>query len=182
VAALRSGAWGLRFSVGGSSVDVGVDGYEQVFEFLRTHKRSVPRPRLVVITEAGARTMQFDGMLDALRAWARRTGLLKGQRSRVVEDAIAAMRNAAAHPNGYHLDMPVDTARTLGNLNEIINHLWGQATPGGRLYPAPLTRDTVVLAWSENTASSCTTLAQNLTEESDWDQYTHFALVPVGVA
>lgn len=167
----------VTFSVDGSPVEVSVDGYEQVFEFLRTHKRSVPRPRLVVVTKAGTTTGPFDGMLDALRRWARRAGLLKGQRSRVVEDAIVAMRNAAAHPNGYHLGMPVDTARTLSNLSEIINHLWGQATPGGRLYPAPLTRDTVVLAWNENTASTCATLAENLAEDFGWDEYTHFALV-----
>jgi hypothetical protein len=167
----------VTFSVEGSPVDISVDRYEQVFEFLRRHKRSRPRPRLVVVTKAGAATMPFDGMLDTLRAWARRAGLLKGQRSQVVEDAIVAMRNAAAHPNGYHLGMPVDTARTLSNLSEIINHLWGQATPGGRLYPAPLTRDTVVLAWNEHTASTGATLAENFAEDYNWDEYTHFALV-----
>jgi hypothetical protein len=34
--------------------------------------------------------------------------------------------------------MPADAARTISDLAEIINQFWGSATPGGRLYPAPI--------------------------------------------
>lgn len=34
------------------------------------------------------------------------------------------------------------------DLAELINQLWGQATPDGRLYPAPLRREIAVLSWN----------------------------------
>ena len=42
--------------------------------------------------------------------------------------------------------MPVDSARTISDAAEIINHLWGSSTPGGRLYPAPVHREIQVVA------------------------------------
>ena len=36
--------------------------------------------------------------------------------------------------------MPVDAARMIGDVAEIISQLWGAPTPGGRLYPAPARR------------------------------------------
>ena len=56
------------------------------------------------------------------------------------------LRNNVAHPH-YHLAMPPDSARAIRDLAEIINRLWGHPTPGGRLYPAPLTREPMVIAW-----------------------------------
>jgi hypothetical protein len=75
--------------------------------------------------------------------------LLRGQRNRSVEQAIARLRNLAAHPDSYHLTTPVDAADTIGDLAEIINHLWGSPTPGGRLYPAPVRRGIVVVGWNQ---------------------------------
>ena len=43
--------------------------------------------------------------------------------------------------------MPVDSARTISDAAEIINHLWGSSTPGGRLYPAPVRSEIQVVAW-----------------------------------
>jgi hypothetical protein len=116
--------------------------YDQVAEFTRRHRGW----RLRI--GAGPETIAFNGMLDGLRAWARHKGLLRGQRNRAVEDAITKLRNHVAHPNSYYLTTPADAANTISDLAEIINHLWGASTPGGRLYPVPIRRTTVLLSWN----------------------------------
>lgn len=98
--------------------------------------------------DAGHAPIRFNGMLGGLRAWARAVGLLRGQRNRSVERALSNLRNFVAHPTSYHLVDPWRAAQTLSDLAEIINHLWGSPTAGGRLYPAPIRREVVVLAWS----------------------------------
>jgi len=90
----------------------------------------------------------FDGMLGSLFRWARGEGLLRGQRNRWLEPVLMKFRNLVAHGSGDHLVMPVDAARTISDAAEIINHLWGSATPGGRLYPAPVHRAIQAVAWS----------------------------------
>ncbi len=90
----------------------------------------------------------FDGMLDSLLRWARGEGLLRGQRNRWREPALKRLRDFVAHGSGGHLVTPVDSALTISDAAEIINHLWGSATPGGRLYPAPIQREIQVVAWS----------------------------------
>ncbi|MGW3692385.1 hypothetical protein ACWD6U_00650 [Streptomyces sp. NPDC005149] len=79
------------------------------------------RAKLVVATH----TIEFNGMLHGLRLWARAAGLLHGRRSRAVEDALAKLRNYVAHPSGHHVDTPVEAARTVRDLAELINQLWG---------------------------------------------------------
>ena len=88
----------------------------------------------------------FDGMLDSLLRWARGEGLLRGQRNRWLEPLLKSFRNYVAHGAGDHLVMPVDAARTLSDLAEVINQLWGSPTSGGRLYPAPVGREVQVVA------------------------------------
>jgi hypothetical protein len=105
----------------GSRQPVGAGTYQQMHDVLRRNRRW----RLLL---DDGQTLAFNGMLGDLRTWARRLGLLRGQRNRVIEEAIANLRNMAAHP-GYHLTTPVDAARTLGDLAEIINHLWGVPNP-----------------------------------------------------
>lgn len=140
--------------------------------------RATGRPRLVVANRSRQeKAIPFNGGLSALHMWALLVGLLEGQRNAVVEGAIKEMRNAAAHPGGRHLLMPVDTVHTMSDLAEIINHLWGHDTPGGTLYPAPLTRDTAVLAWNRATGDCATSLAPNLAGQDGWEQYTDFAIV-----
>jgi hypothetical protein len=78
--------------------------------------------------------------MGQLQEWARKERLLDGQRNKRLDPLYRSMRNDVAHPHD-HLVMPVDSART-------INRLWGHATPGGRLYPAPLERDVLVVAWT----------------------------------
>jgi hypothetical protein len=83
----------------------------------------------------------FDGMLHSLFRWARGEGLLRGQRNRRLEPLLKTTRNYVAHGSGDHLVTPVDTARDINDAAEIINQLWGSATPGGRLFPAPIRRE-----------------------------------------
>jgi hypothetical protein len=98
--------------------------------------------RLIVRRTGGA--IRFDGMLDSLLRWAREEELLRGQRDRVRRE----MRDFVAHGAGDHLVMPVDSVRAISDVGEIINQLWGVATPGGRLYPAPIRREVQLVGWS----------------------------------
>ncbi|MEU3963245.1 hypothetical protein AB0F42_26120 [Streptomyces buecherae] len=126
----------------GPDVSYTVASYDDVKKRADRMKRQ--RAQLVVATHA----IEFKGMLHGLRLWARTAGLLRGRRSRVAEDALAKLRNYVAHPSGHHVDTPVGAARTVRDLAELINQLWGQATPDGRLYPAPVRREIAVLSWN----------------------------------
>jgi hypothetical protein len=44
--------------------------------------------------------------------------------------------------------MPPESARAIRDVAELINALWGQRTIGGRLYPAPIEREPMVVAWT----------------------------------
>ncbi len=46
------------------------------------------------------------------------------------------------------LGTPVDSTRSINDLAEIINRLWGFTTPQGRLYPSPVPRHPLVLSWN----------------------------------
>jgi hypothetical protein len=91
---------------------------------------------------------RFTGGFSQLLRWARRVGLVSGQRARHAEKRLAEWRNLLAHPDGHHVQMPVDSARAIHDLAEFINRLWGVRTPGGRLYPAPAHRDVLALAYT----------------------------------
>jgi len=81
-------------------------------------------------------------------------GLLSGQRNRRLQVTVyPALRNHFAHGAGYGVGTPVQSARAIRDLAEIINRLWGHRTPGGRLYPAPLERTLVILGWSAGWAT-----------------------------
>lgn len=116
--------------------------------------------------------MEFLGSMGQLQEWARRERLLDGQRNKRLDPLYRSMRNDVAHPH-YHLVMPVDSARTIRDLAEIINRLWGQTTPGGRLYPAPLDRDILIVAWTGAEHGVTHTLLRDyqlggFTEPGDW--------------
>lgn len=91
--------------------------------------------------------MPFTGMLSDLWSWARAEGLLPGQRARSLQRAQVALRNFVAHSSGYQLGTPIDAARAIHDLAEIINCLWGHRTPGGRLHPAPISRSVLSIRW-----------------------------------
>ena len=87
--------------------------------------------------------------LRPLLRWARQEGLLHGQRNRRVEENLFdRIRNRFAHGSGFRVGMPNQSARRICDLAEIINRLWGETTPGGRLYPAPLHREVLAIGWS----------------------------------
>ena len=44
--------------------------------------------------------------------------------------------------------MPNQSAGAIRDTAEIINRLWGALTAGGRLYPAPLQREVLIVGWS----------------------------------
>jgi len=136
--------------------------YEQVYEFVATHRGW----RLRI---GDGHSMRFNGTLSGLRTWARQVGLLRGRRSRGTEQALSNLRNSVAHPDGYHMTSPVNAARTLSDLAETINHLWGVPTPGGRLYPAPIQRDVIVMAWNAAATELHTALANQLADAVDPD-------------
>lgn len=92
-------------------------------------------------------TMSFRASLGDLVDWARREELLSGQRSRGLEKLYLRMRNRAAHPSGFTRLAPSDAARTIHDLAQIINRLWGHRTRGGRLYPDSIERDVLLLGW-----------------------------------
>ncbi len=92
---------------------------------------------------------------DALLSWARREQLLAGTRAKIIEGVLSERRNHAAHPVGHSINMPVDSARTLCDVAETINGLWGHDTPGGRLFPAPVARYPRVAAIAPDGQGAC---------------------------
>lgn len=124
-----------------------VQNFEDVYEAVNrggSHSRQGWQLRV----KATGESMDFKATFYSLLKWARAEGLLHGQGNRRTEDIYRKIRNRVAHPS-YHLGTPPDSARTIHDLAEIINRLWGYSTPGGRLYPAPLKREVLVVAWTD---------------------------------
>ncbi len=107
--------------------------------------------------------------------WARREGLLQGQRNRVIERALVRLRNLIAHPERFHRTHPVSAALPIRDAIEVINRLWGAMSDGGRLYPAPARRTVVVLARNPDGTAQWTgcpeSLRERVAEEADWVTY-----------
>lgn len=118
-------------------------------------------------TTGGGNLFHFTGSFRNLIKWARTEGLLRGQGNRHVEEVLLERRNRAAHPTGHHLVGPVDSAPTIRDIAEIINHLWAATTENGRLYPPPRKRDILAISWTQPEMSWSTTLAHNLLSKHD---------------
>lgn len=99
----------------------------------------------------------FDGGMRSLINWARVSGLFYGQFNQVVEDAILNLRHMGAHPHAASRLGPGDSADIIRDVAEIINHLWGHDTPGGRLYPTPLEMGVFAVQWEPNGGRRVTT-------------------------
>jgi hypothetical protein len=95
----------------------------------------------------GEEAIAFNAGLGGLLRWARAEGLLHGQRNRRMEHLYVRLRNRVAHPDSYRLGSPVDSARSIRDVGEILHRVWGNATPGGRLYPGPFRRDILAIGW-----------------------------------
>jgi hypothetical protein len=125
-------------------------------------------------------THQLPLSADALLAWARREQLLAGTRSKIIEGILSEGRNHAAHPVGHMINSPVDSARTLEDVAETINKLWGHDTPGGRLFPGPVARRPRVAAVAPDGEGGCEMRLEQVSEaderERSWDYAVFLAV------
>ena len=111
------------------------------------------------------------GSYSDLFAWARRAGLLPGQRNAGVFRALVALRNHSAHPEGLTVEMPPESVRTLRDVTEIVNKLWGHDSVGGRLYPPPVRREARVAALApdgERAVTYSSLERVRIADERDW--------------
>lgn len=128
----------------GEEKQMAADSFADVYTALR--RGSYVKKGWKLKLRSGHAPIFFNGGLAHLQRWARAEGLVHGQRNRRLEPLYRRMRNGIAHPV-YQLSMPPQSARTIQDLSEIINGLWGHKTPGGRLNPAPLTREILIVGW-----------------------------------
>ena len=147
---------GAPFPLAGTTFDVVYDALNR-----GTHRKA----RRLVLGD-GPHTIDFNGSLNHLLAWARAHRLLAGQRNRMLEPVLVDMRNDVAHPTHDHLVMPVQSAQAIRDLGEIINRLWGATTAGGRLYPAPIRR-AVLSSVGATTASRSSGCMRNSSRNPD---------------
>jgi len=113
---------------------------------------------------------------DALLSWARREQLLAGTRAKIIEGILSERRNHAAHPVGHTINMPVDSARTLGDVAETINKLWGHDTPGGRRFPAPVARQLRVAAVAPDGDGGCEMRLEQVPEVDEHERAYNYAV------
>ena len=129
------------------------------------------------VEDAPGHAHRHRGMADLLGC-ARREGWLRGQRNRVVEAALRKLRNLSAHPRHYQVLSPVDSARSIWDVGEIVNHLWGSQTAGGRLYPEPIERELMAVGWKEDGTSATWLPAAKLPQDAD-PSYTYVLVLAV---
>jgi hypothetical protein len=153
----------------GSEHPIAAQHFDTVAEAFRSGG-SHARGRWLLNLKAGGQ-MPFRATMGQLLQWARQEGLLAGQSNKRLDEVYVRMRNNVAHPH-YHLTMPPYSALAIRDLAEIINMLWGHLTPGGRLYPAPLRREPMVVAWREPPSHELTVtraeVLQSFAETGDW--------------
>jgi hypothetical protein len=113
---------------------------------------------------------------DALLSWARHMQLLAGTRAKIIEGGLSERRNHAAHPVGHTINMPVDSARTLHDVAETINKLWGHDTPGGRLFPAPVSRQPRVAAVAPDGEGGCEMRLEQVPEAAGRERAYNYAV------
>lgn len=116
------------------------------------------------------RAIPFTLTLKGLFAWARHEHLLRGQRSRRFDTLLPRMLTALRPPD-YAMHMPVDSSRSVRQVGEFINQLWGTPTVDGEIFPAPLTRRELVLGWPDSRDQLIVFRPDQLTEsvdQTDW--------------
>jgi hypothetical protein len=125
-----------------------VPNFQAIYDTLTKwwRKGSNSDPWCVELRSTG-QPLRVSPSMRGLFDWARAEQLLHGQRNRLLETIFPKLRVYAAHP-GYHLQTPGSAARDLNDVADLINHLWGRTVPGGRLYPAPVGREVLVIGWS----------------------------------
>ncbi len=123
-------------------------------------------------------SMTFKGGFGHLLEWARQVDLLHGQRNRRIEKSLVELRNRGAHPSSYRVVSPVDSARRIRDVAEIVNRLWGSLTPGGRLFPAPVRRRILAVGWDEE-GEHLVQFRASAGHEPVHDSYTYILLLAV---
>jgi hypothetical protein len=152
----------------GKELPLGIQYYDEVYRAVRSDG-SHSQPNIYLKPKSGNKPFRFNGLFSDLIRWARSERLLGGQRNRRIEPVYARMRNRVAHPRSTNITMPVNSARSIRDTAEIINRLWGQNTSGGRLYPAPLDLDVVVLGWNHD-GSETTSFRAECLDRTDLDE------------
>jgi hypothetical protein len=102
---------------------------------------------LVASRKRPGNRISFDGSLTDLFAWARHEGLLPGQSTRRFDYVFPRMLNRN-RPIDYRVGSPPDSSRTIREVAEFINKLWGENTPGGHVFPGPSERALFALGWN----------------------------------
>jgi hypothetical protein len=77
----------------------------------------------------------------------------------------------ATRPLEYGLRMPVDSSRTIREVGEFINQLWGAPTPGGHIFPSPMARRGMAIGWSPDSREVGAFWPESFSEQrerSDW--------------
>lgn len=132
--------------------------------------------RGVKLRDSDGRAHRLPVSGSALLEWARRERLLPGTRSRIVDGALSNLRNHAAHPTTYSIGMPPESARTLSDVAEVINRLWGHDTPRGRLFPGPIQREVRVAAVAPNRGGARELRLEQVREATNEEQRWHYAV------
>lgn len=133
-----------------------------------------------VESRTGATPIGISIGLRFLLEWAWHEGLLPGQRTRRIKNAVASLRDFAAHPHSRKILMPPQAARDIGRTAELINRLWGVDTPGGDLFPSPLDREPLIISWDE--AQKMKSIHRPRYQEYRPEQAKWRAIVVLGVA
>lgn len=131
----------IKHKKSGRTIALEITTWDQIDEALHSGRDRAP---WLVSTRSG--DMDFTGNVKTLLAWARGVELLPGHRSRGMDALLHEARIRAGHLS-YHLLTPVDSVRAIKDLAEIINQLWGHPTPGGRLFPGPITVEPIIISW-----------------------------------
>jgi hypothetical protein len=131
--------------------------YADIFERLNEGWRIEGDPKLES-KEFGWK--QFNGNMNSLLRWARAKGVFYGERNAVIEEAIRKLRNLGAHPHSVPLLNPQDSALAIRDVAELINHLWGHSTPGGRLYGQQQHDQIFMVRWSSGGFDKLLTVQQ----------------------
>ncbi|MHB8689137.1 MAG: AlbA family DNA-binding domain-containing protein [Candidatus Dormibacteraceae bacterium] len=121
--------------------------------------------RLVSLT-APETSVNFAGTFGDLFVWARHEGLLRGQRSRRFDLVFPRMLKST-RPLEYALHMPVDSGRSIREVGEFINQIWGSSSPTGRIFPSPQPRRMLVLGWPPDRRQVGSFWLETLSEEHD---------------
>ena len=148
--------------------------FQDVYSVLR--RRAFENYRGIVV--AGVR-IAFNASLRDLVRWARAVGYLRGERNRFRELLLIDLRNRFAHPEGFGIVSPTDSARAIRFLGETINHMWARLTPEGSFYPPPAKREVIAIGSSPDPNAQVVCRARQIGAMSHRAGWTYVLVVGV---